>query len=152
MIKVKKGQDPYSVIGQYIIDHVSTIEDMIAVIEINGKTSNELFMVDMEVDGYFIWKNDWYEGEENVVLIDFFPVSDACNPKDYWIPCSDDAPKEYGNYLITEMPIGDSEIEPYVATYFPEDDEWTTGYPFRIVRRPVIAWRELPEPYRGENE
>jgi len=81
MIKVKKGQDPYSVIGQYIRDHVSAIEDMIAVIEIDGETSNELFMVDMTVDGYFIWESDWYEGEENVVLIDFFPVSDACNPK-----------------------------------------------------------------------
>lgn len=82
MIKVEKGQDPYSVIGRYIRDHVSAIEDMIAVIEIDGKISNELFMVDMTVDGYFIWQSDWYEGEETVVLIDFFSVSDACNPKD----------------------------------------------------------------------
>lgn len=152
MIKVKKSQDPYSVIGQYIRDHVSAIEDMIAVIEIDGKTSNELFMVDMTVDGYFIWKSDWYEGGENVVLIDFFPVSDACNPKDNWIPCSDGMPKEYGKYFITEMPIGDFDVEPYVATYFPEDDEWTTGSPFRIVRRPVIAWMPLPEPYEKEGE
>lgn len=77
MIKVEKGQDPYSVIGQYIRDHVSAIEDMIAVIEIDGKTSNELFMVDMQEDGYFVWKSDWYEGEQNIALIDFFPVSNA---------------------------------------------------------------------------
>lgn len=83
MIKVKNGQDPYSVIGQYIRDHIEAIEDMIAVIEINGKISNELFMVDMDTDGYFIWKSDWYEGEENIALIDFFPVSDAINPKPY---------------------------------------------------------------------
>lgn len=100
MIKVKKGQDPYSVIGQYIRDHVSAIEDMIAVIDIDGKTSNELFMVDMEVDGYFIWKSDWYEGEENVVLIDFFPVSDACNPKDRWIPCSKKLPEPNQSVLV----------------------------------------------------
>ena len=79
MIKVKNGQDPYSVIGKYIRDHVSAIEDIIAVIEIDGKISNELFMVDMKEDGYFIWKSDWYEGEEEVVLIDFFPVSEAIN-------------------------------------------------------------------------
>ena len=100
MIKVKNGQDPYSVIGQYIRDHVSAIEDMIAVIEIDGKISNELFMVDMTVDGYFIWKSDWYEGGENVALIDFFPVSDACNPKDYWIPCSERLPKENVYVLV----------------------------------------------------
>ena len=77
MIKVKNGQDPYSVIGKYIRDHVSAIEDIIAVIEIDGKISNELFMVDMQEDGYFIWNSDWYEGEQNIALIDFFPVSDA---------------------------------------------------------------------------
>ena len=80
MIKVEKGQDPYSVIGQYIRDHVSVIEDMIAVIDIDGVKTNELFMVDMQEDGYFVWKSDWWEGEENVSLVDFFPVSDAQKP------------------------------------------------------------------------
>ena len=73
-------------------------------------------------------------------------------PEQRWIPRSEKLPEEYGNYLITEMPIGDFEIEPYVATYYPEDDEWTTGSPIKIVRRPVIAWMPLPEPYRKDGE
>ena len=80
MLKVPYGQDPYSVIGKYIRDHITTIEDIIAVIEINDITTNQLFMVDMNEENYFIWKDDWWEGEKNVDLIDFFPVSEAINP------------------------------------------------------------------------
>ena len=77
MLKVPYGQDAYSVIGKYIRDHITAIEDIIAVIEIDGITTNQLFMVDMQEDGYFVWKSDWYEGEQNIALIDFFPVSNA---------------------------------------------------------------------------
>lgn len=78
MFKVHK--DPYDEIGKYIRDHLTVIEDMIAVIEINGVIKNELFMVDLDEDGYFVWKHDWWEGEENVTLLDFFSVSDAQSP------------------------------------------------------------------------
>lgn len=77
LVNVSKGQDPYSVIGNYISNHVTAIEDMIAVIKINGVVTKELYMVDVDADGYFYWKNDWWEGEEDVALLDFFPVSDA---------------------------------------------------------------------------
>ena len=80
MLKVPYGQDAYSVIGKYIRDHITAIEDIIAVIEIDGITTNQLFMVDMNEENYFIWNNDWYEGEKDVALIDFFPVSEAINP------------------------------------------------------------------------
>lgn len=80
MLKVSYGQDPYSVIGKYIRDHITAIEDIIATIEIDGIKINELFMVDMNEENYFIWNNDWYEGERDVALIDFFPVSEAINP------------------------------------------------------------------------
>lgn len=79
MFEVPYGQDPYSAIGKYIRENITIIEDIIAVIEINGVETNELFMVDMKEDGFFIWESDWYEGEEKVVLIDFFPVSEAIN-------------------------------------------------------------------------
>lgn len=77
MFKVPEGKDPYSEIGKYIQDHIPAIEDMIAVIEIDGVISNELFLVNMREDNYFVWKSDWWEGEQNIALIDFFPVSDA---------------------------------------------------------------------------
>ena len=79
MLKVHYGQNPYSVIGKYIRDHITAIEDLIAVIEIDGITTNQLFLVENE-EGHFIWNNDWYEGEKDVTLIDFFPVSEAINP------------------------------------------------------------------------
>ena len=79
MLKVPYGQDPYSVIGKYIRDHITAIEDIIAVIEIDDITTNQLFMVDMNEENYFIWNNDWHEGEKDVALIDFFPVSEAIN-------------------------------------------------------------------------
>ena len=79
MLKVPYGQDAYSVIGKYIRDHITAIEDIIAVIKIDDITTNQLFMVDMNEENYFIWNNDWYEGEKDVALIDFFPVSEAIN-------------------------------------------------------------------------
>lgn len=147
MIKVKNGQDPYSVTGQYIRDHITAIEDMIAVIEINGKILNELFMVDMEVNGYFIWKSDWYEGEENVVLIDFFPVSDACNLKNRWNPCSERLPKKSGNYLVTiAFNIGGKEpVREVYKDYFSVlSQKWLYH------GEDVKAWMTLPEPYKGD--
>ena len=81
ILKVPKGEDPYTVIGNYIRDNVKAIEDMIATIEINGSRINELFEAYPTEEGYFMWESDWWEGEEDVALIDFFPVSEACNPK-----------------------------------------------------------------------
>ena len=77
MFKVPNGQDPYSAIGKYIRDHITAIEDIIAVIKINEVETNQLFMVDINEENYFIWENDWWEGEEDITLIDFFPVSEA---------------------------------------------------------------------------
>ena len=82
MFNVPPGQDPYSSIGQYIQNHASAIEDIIATIEIDGVATNELFIVDVNADGCFAWKSDWYEGGENVVLMDFFPVSEAQRPSE----------------------------------------------------------------------
>ena len=80
MFKVPNGQNPYSTIGRYIRDNTTAIEDMIAVIKIDGVTMNELLLVDMHEDEYFVWKSDWWEGEKDIALIDFFPVSDAQKP------------------------------------------------------------------------
>lgn len=80
LINVSKGQDAYSVIGDYILNHAAAIEDMIAVIQVNGVIMKELYMVDMNADGYYYWNNDWWEGENDVALLDFFPVNDAERP------------------------------------------------------------------------
>ena len=108
MLKVPNGQDPYNVIGQYIQNHITAIEDIIATIEIDGIRTNELFMVDMQEDGYFIWKSDWYEGEKNVYLIDFFPVSEAqkYSPQVeiiYCRDCSYGTQDEYGRWFCRSL-------------------------------------------------
>lgn len=77
MFKVPYGQDPYNVIGEYIKNHITVIEDIIVVIEIDDNIIKTLFMAE---NGDLVWDNDWYEGEKNVVLIDFFPVSEATKP------------------------------------------------------------------------
>ena len=106
MLKVPYGQDPYSVIGKYIRDHITAIEDIIAVIEIDDITTNQLLMVDMNEDNYFIWNNDWYEGEKDVALIDFFPVSEAINPSVQPESCEDVVSREDAiNALDDEITI-----------------------------------------------
>ena len=78
LIKVNKNKNPYHIIGEYIEKHIPVIDDIIAVISLDGNIINELFLVEITTESNFIWQNDWWEGEENVELIDFFFVSDAC--------------------------------------------------------------------------
>lgn len=80
ILKVKQNENPYDVIGNYIEKHIPVIDDIIAVISIDGEICNELLLVDGEIGSTnnFVWQIDWWEGEENVELIDFFFVSDAC--------------------------------------------------------------------------
>ena len=78
LIKVNKNENPYDVIGNYIEKHVSVIDNVIAVISINGEIHNELLLVEITYNNNFVWLNDWWEGEENVELIDFFFVNEAC--------------------------------------------------------------------------
>ena len=78
LIKVNKNENPYDVIGNYIEKHIPVIDNVIAVISIDGTIHNELLLVEITYNNNFVWLNDWWEGEENVELIDFFFVSEAC--------------------------------------------------------------------------
>ena len=120
MFKVPNGQNPYTTIGRYIGDNTTAIEDMIAVIEIDGVTMNELLLVDMHEDGYFVWKSDWWEGEKDIALIDFFPVSDAQKPSTQpeIIRCKDckywhNGSCEYPEHVVycQDYMVGDIETE-----------------------------------------
>ena len=78
LLKINKNENPYSIIGNYIENHISLIDNIIATISIDGIIHNELFLVEITYNNNFVWLNDWWEGEENIELIDFFFVSDAC--------------------------------------------------------------------------
>lgn len=141
LVNVNKGQDAYSVIGNYISNHITAIEDMIAVIQIDGCIINELYMVDMEADGYFYWESDWWEGEEDVALIDFFPVSEAERPQK-WIPVKEKKPKKDGSYLVSGK-WGSGKESVGECEYSRHDGYFKTSWNFD-----VIAWKPLPEPYK----
>lgn len=85
ILKLTYCENPYEVIADYISNHSVVIEDMIAVIEIDGVRRNELLEYDYDNDS-FMFLSDWWEGEQEVALIDYFPVSEACNPKTYIPP------------------------------------------------------------------
>ena len=151
LVNVNKGQDPYSIIGNYILNHVTAIEDMIAVIQINGIIIKELYMVDVDADGYFYWKSDWWEGEEDVALLDFFPVSDAERNQMEWIPCSEGLPEKNVWVLVTFM-MANGEVDTDIMRINRWDGGWDTHTFDMAYRETVIAWMPLPKEYRGEQE
>lgn len=141
LVNVSKGQDAYSVIGNYISNHVTAIEDMIAVIQINGYITNELYMVDMKADGYFYWESDWWEGEEDVALIDFFPVSEAKRPQE-WIPCKPSELPKDKKLWVTHDRFGCR----YVDEVFWDMTEWSDNVSDVVAYMPYVE----PEPYMEE--
>ena len=150
LVNVNKGQDAYSVIGNYISNHITAIEDMIAVIRINGCLTNQLYMVDVEAVGYFYWEKDWWEGEEDIALIDFFPVSEAERPQE-WIPCNELFPDG-----ITQVFIQTNAEAKHEAIYMGKDDYghhvWETPDGEIYWDEEVVAWMLFPESYKEESE
>ena len=42
--------------------------------------SNEILEVDMSVDGYYVWSNDWDEGQQDVEILGCIAISDIDVP------------------------------------------------------------------------
>jgi hypothetical protein len=77
----------------------------------------------------------FYDGEVTArQLIDAQP---SVQPEQHWIPCSERLPETYGAYLVQDVCGGI-----FV-------DYWR-GY--WLAKTTMVAWRELPEPYRGGDE
>ena len=68
---------------------------------------------------------------------------DKLEEESHWIPVTERLPKEDGNYLVSgkwesgKESVGDCEFSV-------EDGYFQTAWNFD-----VLAWRELPEPYKG---
>lgn len=111
ILKVKQNENPYDIIGNYIEKHIPVIDDIIAVISIDGEIRNELLLVEISSTNNFVWQIDWWEGEENVELIDFFFVSDACK-------------KNNNNDLISRQQVIDALGELPTFTQDWSDNTW----------------------------
>lgn len=72
-------------------------------------------------------------------------VLPAVQPEQRWIPCSERLPEHGGRYLISVLDGINRRTT--VASYLPRCKAWTmTG---RMAYWKVIAWKPLPEPYKG---
>lgn len=74
------------------------------------------------------------------------PLNSEVQPEPHWIPVTERLPKEDGNYLVSrEMGSGKESVGD--CEFSVEDGYFQTAWNFD-----VLAWRELPEPYKGVTE
>lgn len=62
-----------------------------------------------------------------------------------WIPVTEDIPEDYGNYLVQV----DSSDGTATITFMAVDHYSGTWLHYNEKQRKVVAWRPLPEPYKG---
>lgn len=65
--------------------------------------SNEILEVDMSVDGYYIWNNDWDEGQDEIQILGCVSVSDIDVP-DFEIPRKSTLCKDCEHFHIDYEP------------------------------------------------
>lgn len=42
--------------------------------------ANEILMVDTDAPDYFVWLNDWFEGQENIEILGCIPITEIDVP------------------------------------------------------------------------
>jgi hypothetical protein len=122
-------------------------------------------MVDVESVGYFYWEKDWWEGEEDIELIDFFPVSEAERPQE-WVLCKERMPEEH-EWIGTKKLGTTISDEVYVTFENPKGEKFCKHLSFQNGKlssfdqstidaffkgSKPIAWKPLPKPYKAESE
>ena len=69
---------PYDTIAEPIVawceEHGYT--DILVTIWINDHEQTELLEFDLTVPGLLVWRSDWWEGEKDVRLLGFAPLSE----------------------------------------------------------------------------
>ena len=84
------------------------------------------------------------------------------HPEPHWIPCSEKLPERGKDVLVTRDYDGREDCNKScryveIASCYGEDDDpdWTSfsdEYKMHPKNHHVIAWRELPEPYKGATD
>ncbi|MDE7436774.1 MAG: DUF551 domain-containing protein [Lachnospiraceae bacterium] len=60
-----------------------------------------------------------------------------------WIPCSERLPEDSYSVLICGEPG-------YIDSGWYKDGHWWTGFSFADIKKDIVAWRPLPEPYQQD--
>lgn len=112
-----------------------------------------------------IWGREICEHIESIPCVirkKWCPLTETTDTK-WHVVADGDFPEEVGNYLVTvertffsgEYPRG-RVVREVLQAYFKRDDSYIVGYVWwsdcaGLDDRDVLAWRELPEPWEGEN-
>ena len=104
----------------------------------------------------------WYGCEPSDIgaFEDIIEKMPSAQPEQRWIPCSERLPERGKDVLVTRDYDGREDCNKSfryveIASRYGEDDDpdWTSfsdEYKMHPKNHHVIAWRELPEPYREE--
>ena len=108
--------------------------------------------------GHLVNPNEprWSDNE----VVNFLKSRPSAQPEQRWIPCSERLPERGKDVLVTRDYDGREDCNKSfryveIASRYGEDDDpdWTSfsdEYKMHPKNHHVIAWRELPEPYREE--
>lgn len=97
-------------------------------------------LIDKTDDRYSLHEIGRKERDDIVDALEYAPT---IQPEPHWIPVTEQLPKENGSYLVSgkwgsgKESVGDCEFSV-------EDGYFQTAWNFD-----VLAWCELPEPYKG---
>ena len=111
-----------------------------------------------DIMGRPIWTDDigWLEDEiKERSKADFMALC-ADEDQTEWIPVSERLPKpgEYvgdvAKYYIVQNEYGDMMVARYY--YLGQSEYWEQIYQIKPIEDEIVAWRELPQPYKAESE
>ncbi len=76
-------------------------------------------------------------------------------PKTDWIPCEERLPSESGTYLVTDKVFDGESIYYKTGTSYFNGETWHSDFEGiyngrKNIGRRVIAWSNLPQPYKKE--
>lgn len=96
------------------------------------------------LENVFKWRNEELE-----------IVDEKEQPKTDWIPCEERLPSESGTYLVTDKVFNGENIRYETDTAYFNGETWHSDfegiYNGRTdIGRRVIAWSNLPQPYKKE--
>lgn len=100
--------------------------------------------IEKEFDGMCV-----YDVSPSQAVADFVEIVDRQPKVGEWIPCSERLPKITDDYVLITMEKYYSK-ELCIEIGYIEDGKWKFALTDKYIKSKVIAWCELPKPYKGD--